>query len=162
MNSLPVALSLTIRSLAFSLYEEKCPFLSRKRTVVVMNRGQRVNMAKKSKRHTGGFILKKAPKHDKKEAQHHFMAWCWAFPDYSDFQRVKQCACLQIALSHFAVWRGNVLFRKISRAEAYRVYSIVLCFLIYFFAQEERNLLFSLRSILARRFYCLIVNSLSN
>ena len=37
-----------------------------------MNRGQRVNMAKKSKRHTGGFILKKAPKHDKKEAQHHF------------------------------------------------------------------------------------------
>lgn len=24
-----------------------------------MNRGQRVNMAKKSKRHTGGFILKK-------------------------------------------------------------------------------------------------------
>ena len=36
-----------------------------------MNRGQRVNMAKKSKRHTGGFILKKAPKHDKKEAQHH-------------------------------------------------------------------------------------------
>ena len=30
-----------------------------------MNRGQRVNMAKKSKRHTGGFILKKAPKHDK-------------------------------------------------------------------------------------------------
>ena len=37
-----------------------------------MNRGQSVNMAKKSKRHTGGFILKKAPKHDKKEAQHHF------------------------------------------------------------------------------------------
>ena len=36
-----------------------------------MNRGQRVNMAKKSKRHTGDFILKKAPKHDKKEAQHH-------------------------------------------------------------------------------------------
>ena len=34
-------------------------FLSRKRTVATMNRGQRVNMAKKSKRHTGGFILKK-------------------------------------------------------------------------------------------------------
>ena len=46
-------------------------FLSRKRTVATTNRGQRVNMAKKSKRHTGGFILKKAPKHDKKEAQHH-------------------------------------------------------------------------------------------
>ena len=42
----------------------------------------------------------------------------------------------QIALSHFAAWRGNVLFRKISRAEAHRVHSIVLCFLIYFFAQE--------------------------
>ena len=28
-------------------------------------------MAKKIKRHTGGFILKKAPKHDKKETQHH-------------------------------------------------------------------------------------------
>ena len=36
-----------------------------------MNRGQRVNMAKKSKRHIGDFILKKAPKHGKKEAQHH-------------------------------------------------------------------------------------------
>lgn len=36
-----------------------------------MNRGQRVNMAKKSKRNTGGFILKKAPKHDKRETQHH-------------------------------------------------------------------------------------------
>ena len=46
-------------------------FLSRKRTVATTNRGQRVNMAKKSKRHTGGFILKKAPKHDKKETQHH-------------------------------------------------------------------------------------------
>ena len=28
-------------------------------------------MTKKSKQHTDGFILKKAPKHDKKEAQHH-------------------------------------------------------------------------------------------
>ena len=58
-------------SLAFSLYKDKCPFLSRKRTVATTNRGQRVNMTKKSKRHTGGFILKKAPKHDKKETQHH-------------------------------------------------------------------------------------------
>ena len=45
-------------------------FLSRKRTVAVMSRGQRVNMAKKSKRRTGGFILKKAPKRNNK-AQHH-------------------------------------------------------------------------------------------
>lgn len=28
-------------------------------------------MTKKSKQRTGSFILKKAPKHDKKEAQHH-------------------------------------------------------------------------------------------
>ena len=28
-------------------------------------------MTKKSKQHTDGFILKKATKHDKKEAQHH-------------------------------------------------------------------------------------------
>ncbi len=47
-------------------------FLSRKRTVAVMSRGQRVIIAKKSKQHTGGFVLKKAPKHEKKEAQHHF------------------------------------------------------------------------------------------
>ena len=37
----------------------------------MMGRGRRVNITKKSKQHTGGFILKKAPKHDKKEAQHH-------------------------------------------------------------------------------------------
>ena len=37
----------------------------------MMGRGRRVNTTKKSKQHTGGFILKKAPKHDKKEAQHH-------------------------------------------------------------------------------------------
>ena len=47
-------------------------FLSRKRTVATTNRRQRVIIAKKSKQHTGGFILKKAPKHDNKEAQHHF------------------------------------------------------------------------------------------
>ena len=47
-------------------------FLSRKRTVAVMSRGQRVNMTKKSKQRTGGFILKKTPKRNIKEAQHHF------------------------------------------------------------------------------------------
>ena len=62
--------------------------------------------------------------------------------------------CLQIALSHFAAWRGNVLFRKISRAEVYRVHSIVLYFPMCFFVQGERTLLFSLHPILARRFYC--------
>lgn len=36
-----------------------------------MSRGQRVIIAKKSKQHTGGFILKKNPKRNIKEAQHH-------------------------------------------------------------------------------------------
>ena len=62
-----------------------------------MNRGQRVNMAKKSKRHTVGFILEKNQKHDKKEAQHHAIKVVLALSDYSDFQRVKQCsACKQL------------------------------------------------------------------
>lgn len=47
--------------------------------------------------------------------------------------------CLQIALSHFAAWRGNVLFRKILRTEAYRVHSIALCFLICFFRAERKK-----------------------
>ena len=37
-----------------------------------MSRWQRVIIAKKSKPHTGGFILKKKPKRNIKEAQHHF------------------------------------------------------------------------------------------
>ena len=49
-------------SLAFSLYRESVHFLFRGRTVAVMGRGQRVNMTKKSKQHTGGFILKKKPR----------------------------------------------------------------------------------------------------
>ena len=47
--------------------------------------------------------------------------------------------CLQIALSHFATWRGNVLFRKISRAEVYRVHSIVLYFPMCFFRAGRKN-----------------------
>ena len=47
--------------------------------------------------------------------------------------------CLQIALSHFAAWRGNVLFRKISRAEVYRVHSIVLYFLMCFFHAGRKD-----------------------
>ena len=82
---------------AFSLYKEKCSFLSRKRTVAVMNRGQRVNMAKKSKRHTVGFILKKNRSMTKKKPSTTPLKWCWALSDYSDFQRVKQCsACKQL------------------------------------------------------------------
>ena len=45
--------------------EKSVHFLSRKCTVAAMNRGQRVNMAKKSKRHTGDFILERSP-----ETQH--------------------------------------------------------------------------------------------
>ena len=33
----------------------------------MMGRGRRVNITKKSKQHTGGFILKKPLKHDKKK-----------------------------------------------------------------------------------------------
>lgn len=111
-------------------------FLSRKRTVATTNRGQRIIMAKKSKRHTGGFILKKAPKHDKNKPSTTPFDVMLGFSWLQRFSADKAMRCLQIALSHFAAWRGNVLFRKISRAEAYRVHSIVLCFLIYFFAQE--------------------------
>ena len=50
--------------------------------------------------------------------------------------------CLQIALSHFAAWRGNVLFRKISRAEVYRVHSIVLYFPMCFFRAGRKNFTF--------------------
>ena len=72
-------------------------FLSRKRTVATTNRGQRVNMAKKSKRHTGGFILKKTRSMTKKKPSTTPLKWCWALSDYSDFQRVKQCsACKQL------------------------------------------------------------------
>ena len=53
--------SLSFSSLAFSLYKDKCPFSIPKTHSATTNRGQRVNMAKKSKRHTGGFILKKSP-----------------------------------------------------------------------------------------------------
>ena len=119
LNSLTVALSLTIRSLAFSLYEEKCPFLSRKRTVVVMNRGQRVNMAKKSKRHTGGFILKKSPEAWQKRSPAPLYGVVLGLFWLQRFSAGEAMCCLQIALSHFAAWRGNVLFRKISRTEAY-------------------------------------------
>lgn len=57
--------SLSFSSLAFSLYKDKCPFSIPKTHSRHDEQRQRVNMAKKSKRHTGGFILKKAPKHDK-------------------------------------------------------------------------------------------------
>lgn len=58
-------------SLAFSLYKDKCPFSIPKTHSCHDEQRAACHMIKKSKRHTGGFILKKAPKHDKKEAQHH-------------------------------------------------------------------------------------------
>ena len=58
-------------SLAFSLYREKCSFLLQERAVTVMGRAQYVNTAQKNERHIGDFILKKAPKRNIKEAQHH-------------------------------------------------------------------------------------------
>ena len=58
LRTVPTACAHPLFPLWLSPYTD---FLSRKRTVAAMNRGQRVNMAKKSKRHTGGFILKKSP-----------------------------------------------------------------------------------------------------
>ena len=79
---------------------------------------------------------KKTPKRNIKEAQHHFNGVMLGFFWLQRFSAGEAMCCLQIALSHFAVWCGNVLFRKILRTEAYRVHSIALCVLIYFFAQE--------------------------
>ena len=62
LRTVPTACAHSLFPLWLSPYTEKSVhFLSRKRTVATTNRGQRVNMAKKSKRHTGGFILKKSP-----------------------------------------------------------------------------------------------------
>ena len=55
------------------------------------------------------------------------------------FSAGEAMLCLQIALSHFAAWRRNVLFRKISRAEVYRVHSIVLYFPMCFFRAGRKN-----------------------
>jgi hypothetical protein len=62
LHTVPTACAHPLFPLWLSLYTEKSVhFLSRKRTVAVMGRGRRVNMTKKSKQHTGGFILKKSP-----------------------------------------------------------------------------------------------------
>ena len=66
LHTVPTACTYPLIPLRLSPYTEKSVhFLSRKRTVAVMSRGQRVNMTKKSKQRTGGFILKKNP-----ETQH--------------------------------------------------------------------------------------------
>ena len=67
-----------------------------------MSRGQRVNMTKKSKQRTGGFILKKTPKRNIKEAQHHFNGVVLGFFLLQRFSAGEAMCCLQIALSHFA------------------------------------------------------------
>ena len=62
LRTVPTAYAHPLFPLWLSPYTKKSVhFLSRKRTVATINRGPRVNMAKKSKQHTGGFILKKSP-----------------------------------------------------------------------------------------------------
>ena len=62
LHTVPKACAYPLFPLWLSPYTKiSVHFPSRKRTVATTNRGQRVNMTKKSKRHTGGFILKKSP-----------------------------------------------------------------------------------------------------
>ena len=74
-----------------------------------MNRGQRVNMAKKSKRHTGGFILKKAPKHDKKEAQHHDIDVMLGFDSvpFLSQEEITNIPVLDPVSAHVELIKGN-------------------------------------------------------
>ena len=122
---------------AFSLYGEKC-LLSIPKTYSCRDEQRAACQYSKEKQTAHRrFYPRKKPRNatQKKPSTTPFdvmLGFSWL----QRFSADKAMRCLQIALSHFAAWRGNVLFRKISRAEAYRVHSIVLCFLIYFFAQE--------------------------
>ena len=61
LRTVPTACAYLFFLSGFLPIQRKCSFLFRGRTVAVMGRGRRVNMTKKSKQHTGGFILKKSP-----------------------------------------------------------------------------------------------------
>ena len=61
LRTVPTACAHPFFLSGFLPIQRKCSFLFRGRTVAVMGRGRRVNMTKKSKQHTGGFILKKSP-----------------------------------------------------------------------------------------------------
>ena len=118
-----------------------------------MNRGQRVNMAKKSKRHTVDFILEKSPETQQQSPASRRLA-CWAFLDCCDFQRMKQYSARKGAFRILLFGAEMYCFAK-PHAQKCTVYTpSCFTFRCAFFVQGERTLLFSLHSILARRFYC--------
>ena len=102
---------------------------------------------------------KEAPKRNIKEAQHRVI-WRDAglFLITAIFSRWSNALLADSSFAFCCVaWECTVSKNFTRRSIPRTLYRALL-----FFAQEERNLLFSLRPILARRFYCLIVNSLSN
>ena len=85
-------------SLAFSLYREKCPF-SIPKTYSCRDEQRAACQYGKEKQtaHRRFYPQKKPRSMTKKKPSTTLMAWCWAFSDCSDFQRVKQCsACKQL------------------------------------------------------------------
>jgi hypothetical protein len=78
---------------AFSLYKEKCPF-SIPKTYSCRDEQRAACHYSKEKQtaHRRFYPQKKHRNMTKKKPSTTLMAWCWAFSDYSDFQRVKQCA----------------------------------------------------------------------
>ena len=61
------------------------------------------------------------------------------FSSLQRFSAGKAMLCSQEELLHFAKWRKNALCRKISRPKAYRVRSVVLCFLMCFFHARRKD-----------------------
>ena len=80
-----------------------------------MGRGQRVNMTKKSKQHTGGFILKKTPKHDKKEAQHHDIDVMLGFDlvPFLSQEEITDIPVLDPVSAHIELIERNNVFREV-------------------------------------------------
>ena len=126
-------------SLAFSLYREKCPF-SIPKTYSCRDEPRAACQYGKEKQtaHRRFYPQKKPRNMTKKKPSITLMAWCWAYSDCSDFQRVKQCsACKQ--LFRILLLGVKMYCSAILRTEAYRVHSIVLCFLIYFFCARRKK-----------------------
>ena len=83
---------------AFSLYGEKC-LLSIPKTYSCRDEQRAACHYSKEKQtaHRRFYPQKKPRSMTKKKPSTTLMAWCWAFSDCSDFQRVKQCsACKQL------------------------------------------------------------------
>ena len=84
-------------SLAFSLYREKYPFSIPKTDNYRDEQRAACQYGKEKQTAHRRFYPQKKPRSmTKKKPSTTLMAWCWAFSDCSDFQRVKQCsACKQ-------------------------------------------------------------------